>query len=192
MNLIENITKTENITETEDTAKTKNIAKGNFVANLAVKTKIFLGFIAVLLVTAVVAVFGYTSLATVGQEVEEYARDINEAETAAKIESRFFELEIYVREFAVTGNEEDFKLAQKVAAKLKTDLAAANAKFKDPAELEKLKIIGKDFGIYMKDFGKVVKLEHEFKNLIDEVLDPTSKKFAADLVPLHRDYDVLV
>ncbi len=155
--------------------------KAGFINSIKVRTKILLGFASVLVILAVVAGVGYFNLVTIGHEVELYSHEVEEAEAAASVESHFFELEIYVREFAVTSNMEDAKKAREIAKKLRAEIADASALFKDPEQVELMSVISKDFEIYVKDFEKIVTLNVEFQKLIHEVLDPLGNLFIANL-----------
>ncbi|MBT5194533.1 MAG: HAMP domain-containing protein, partial [Rhodospirillaceae bacterium] len=155
--------------------------KAGFLNSIKVKTKVFMGFAAILVVLAAVAGMGYSSLVTINHEMELYSHEIEESEAAASVESHFFELEIFVREFAATSNMEDAKKVREIAGKLRTEIADATKLFKNPEQLERLANISKDFEIYVKDFEKVVKLDVEFEKLIHEVLDPVGDLFIHNL-----------
>ena len=96
---------------------------------------------------------------------------------AASVESHFFELEIFVREFAATFNMEDAEKAREIAGKLRAEIADATELFKNPEHLERMAEISKDFEIYVTDFDKVVALDVEFEGLIHDVLDPVGDLF---------------
>ena len=155
--------------------------RASLINNIKIKTKIFTGSAIVLMILCVVAGLGYYNLATVGHEMELYSHQVEEAEAAASVESHFFEMEIFVREFAATSNIEDAKKAREIAAKLRTEIADAQKLFKDPEQVELMGEISKDFEIYTKDFEKVVKLDVEFEKLIHEVLDPVGDLFIQNL-----------
>ncbi len=159
----------------------KDTKKSSFINNIKVKTKILVGFATVLVVLGLVAAMGYTSLVTISHEVELYAHEVEESKAAASVEAHFFELEVFVREFAATSNMEDAKKAREIAAKLRAEIAKAQGLFKNPEQLEKLAEISKDFEIYVKDFEKVVELDVEFEKLIHEVLDPTGEAFVDNI-----------
>ncbi len=149
--------------------------------SIKIKTKVFMGFGAILVLFAAVAGLGYNSLVTIGHEMDEYSHEVEEAEAVASVESHFFELEIFVREFAATSNMEDVTKAREIATKLRAEITATAKLFKNPEQLEKLAEISKDFEIYVKDFEKVVVLDVEFEKLIHEVLDPAADSFIQHL-----------
>lgn len=163
----------------ESKAMLKN--KLGFLSSIKIKTKVLMGYAAVLVVLTAVAGIGYTSLMTINHEMEVYNHEVEEAEKAASVESHFFELEIYVREFAATSNMEDAKKAREIATKLRAEVVEAQELFKEPALLEKLAGISKALEIYITDFEKVVVLDVEFEKLIHEVLDPTGDAFIKNL-----------
>jgi methyl-accepting chemotaxis protein len=167
--------------EETTTSIEKNTGKSGFIRSIKVKTKILMGFAAVLTVLAVVAGLGYNSLATISHEMEIYNHDVEESEAAAAVESHFFEMEVFVRGFAGVSNKDDAKRAGEIAGKLRAEIAAARKLFKNPEQLEKLADISKQFEIYVGDFNKIVELDGEFKKLIHEVLDPTGEAFIDNL-----------
>ena len=140
-----------------------------------------MGFAVVLTLFAAVAGMGYNSLVTINHEMEEYSHEVEESEAAISVESHFFELEIFVREFAATSNMEDVEKAREIAGKLRTEIADTTKLFKNPEQLEKLAEISKAFEIYVKDFERVVVLDVEFEKLIHEVLDPVGDLFIKNL-----------
>ncbi len=91
--------------------------------SIKIKTKVFMGFGAILVLFAAVAGLGYNSLVTIGHEMDEYSHEVEEAEAVASVESHFFELEIFVREFAATSNMEDVTKAREIATKLRAEIA---------------------------------------------------------------------
>ena len=111
----------------------------------------------------------------------EYSHEIEESEAAASVESHFFELEIFVREFAATSNMEDVEKAREIVGKMRIEIAEGTKLFKNAEQLEKLAEISKDFEIYVADFEKVVVLDVEFETLIHEVLDPVGDLFIHNL-----------
>ena len=154
---------------------------GGFFANMKVMTKVLAGFGAVLVLLAAVAVTGFTSFVRTGHEVDIYADRVEEAALASKIEATFYHLQVYVREFAATGNMEDVDKAHELAEELKPLIAEALVHIEPPEQRAKVEEIQHDFEIYMKDFERVVELDVEFEKLIHEVLDPTGEKFVEDL-----------
>ena len=98
-----------------DTKVETDTKKSSFLNRVRVKTKILIGFAAVLVVLGAVATMGYTSLVTISHEVELYSHEVEASEAAASVEAHFFELEIFVREFAATSNMEDVKKAREIA-----------------------------------------------------------------------------
>ncbi len=165
----------------------KNLKVSGFISSIKVRTKILLGFATVLVILAGVAGVGYFNLVTISHEMELLNHEVEEAEATVSVESHFFELEIHVREFAATSNMEDAKKARELAKKLRAEIAAASALFKDPEQVELMAEISKDFEIYVKDFEKIVKLDAEFQKLIHEVLDPQGDLFIQNLGKLLED-----
>ncbi len=165
--------------ETKETTETR--AKSGLLNSVKVKTKVLSGFGIILLLLATVAGMGYTSLVAINHEMDLYNHEVDEAEAVAQIEAHFFELEIYVREFAATSNMEDAKKARETAIDVQAKIAAALKLFKDPDQLATMQEIKGNVELYVKDFEKVVKLDQRFEKLIHEVLDPVGDLFIHNL-----------
>ena len=162
-------------------SKSEATAIAGFFNKIKTKTKVLLGFGLILVLFAVVSGMGYNSLVTINHEMKEYSHEIAESEAAASVESQFFELEIFVREFAATSNIEDAEKAREIAGKLRAEIADATELFKNPEHLERMAEISKDFEIYVTDFDKVVALDVEFEGLIHDVLDPVGDLFIQNI-----------
>ena len=95
---------------------------GGFFSNMKVMAKVLAGFGVVLVLLAAVAVTGFTSFVRTGHEVDTYTEYVEEATLAGKIEATFYHLQVYVREFAATGNAEAANKIGEVVS-LITDIA---------------------------------------------------------------------
>ena len=162
-------------------------ARARVLSSMKVKTRISVGFLAILAVLAVVAAMGYSSLTTISHEMTVYSHQVEESEAAASVETHFFELEIFVREFVATSNMEDAKKARAIATELRAEITDAAKLFKNAEQLEKLAEMSKGLEIYAADFDKVVKLDAEFKKLIREVLDPVGDSFVQTLDKMRKE-----
>jgi len=167
--------------ETEMDATEETKTSGGLFANLKVKTKIYAGFAAVLLVLIVVSVFGYVGFVAVAHDVDQYNEKVEEGSLISHIEVEFLKLRTHAREFANTGHKEDAQAVHKIEKKLKGLLEEAKSHLTDPEHIEELNEMQGALDVYIVDFAKAEKLEHEFNDLIHSKLDPMGAKIVKDL-----------
>jgi len=153
----------------------------SFIANLKVKTKIFAGFISVLVVLIAVSAFGFIGFVSVSHDVEKYTEMAEEASLIGHIEAEFLKLRSHAREFANTGHETDAQEVHKIEKSLIPMIDEAKKHLTDPEHIQKIEEMGNALSTYIKDFAKAEKLEHEYLDLIHSKLDPMGDKIVEDL-----------
>ena len=146
--------------------------KSGFITNMKVKVKVLLGFAMVLLVLVIVSVFGYRGFITVGHQMDEYSKNVEEAFMVTKIESGFLKLRTDAREYSRTGDEKIAARVTTAAKKLKKELAKTTEIVMDPAHKAELAKIGQAVDVYLASFAKTKTLELEFKTLVRQDLEP--------------------
>lgn len=160
----------------------------NKKAGLSLRFRILAGFMAVLAVLCLVAGVGYYKVALIGHEVEELNEAIEENAIVTKIEADFLKLRSHAREYANLGHAEDAKKVEEYAKHMAPMIEDAIKHLGHVPELqEKMVDLKKYFTIYMEDFKKAEKLEHDFLELIHNKLDPEGEKIAQDLDKLIED-----
>jgi len=164
--------------------KTKSIAKSlnlGIFSSLKLKIKILLGFSAVMVILAGVSAFGYYSFTKVAHEIDAYSSNVEEASIVSEIQGQFLTLEMYAREYAVSGEHALAEKAKKVMEELNVLLARSQKQAVNPEALKTLKEIQHAATAYEKDFEKSAHLNKEFEALVNAKLHPAGIKLLEDL-----------
>ncbi len=149
--------------------------------SIQLKTRIFMGFGVILLILALVSGIGYVEFVKVGHELDSYSETVDEASDVAKIEIEFLRLQTYAREYASSGIEEDARQVHEIGEHLQGAVVEATNNQRNADKHTVLKKMGEDISIYLVDFAKAEKLQHEFRNLINDRMEPEGVKIYADL-----------
>jgi methyl-accepting chemotaxis protein len=157
---------------------------GAFFRNMKVKTKIFAGFIAVLVVLAVVSGAGYAGFVRTAHEFEAYARAVELAADAQAIESDLAKLRQRIEAFVRTGREEEAEVAIEHEHRLQEEIAAGLELVDTDEERAALTEIGTLVDELVADFDRVRELEAERVRLAEETLDVAGPRVAADFEAL--------
>ncbi len=156
--------------------------QGNFFQNLSVRIKIFSGFAATTVLMLAIFGFGYFGFVTVSHEVEAMNKATEEVAVIAHIEMEFLKLKSHAREYANLGHESDAKKVEEYSKKIEPLFEEALAHLKhEPEMLKRAKHMQHEYEVYLKDFHKAEELEHEFKALIHDKLEPAGVKIIEDL-----------
>ena len=159
------------------TATTTARAGGLFgrLANLKIKTRVLLGFICVLVLLAAVSITAFVSFTKVAGQFTSYEQRVNVVEMASEIELQIADLRRYVREFAVTGEDEQADKAHEHAKEIDAVLARAQEEIKNPERLAKVGEVAKDFASYRQGFDQIIALKHEEDQLVKDKMNPLGK-----------------
>ena len=130
---------------------------------------------------SVISGMGFNEFTKVGHELDDYSAVVADASGAAQIEAEFLRLQANAREYAVTGHEEDAILVHEIATHLIGVVDEAYKSELDPTHRASLEEMKDDVTQYLGLFGKIEKLEHEFKNLIHDRMEPEGVKIYSDL-----------
>lgn len=149
--------------------------------SLKVGTKIFLGFLAVLLLFTLVSGNAYRSFVTVGVDVNKFARAADEAEIAANTESDFLFLRAHAREFGFTGNRAEAAAVMELAVKVRKNIDYGLRTIKDPNYRAKFEALNTAFSGYMALFDKAKAVKTEHDTLVRDRLFPAGEKIVKDL-----------
>jgi methyl-accepting chemotaxis protein len=154
--------------------------------NRKIGTKIIIGFAVILALMAGLAVSSYRGFGKVGDGFETFKLRVTVVGIARDVDRDFVAFRRFVREFAVSGDEnlvpEARKRQQIVADHIKRGLAA----FKVAERIKKLEHIRDQFEQYAKDFDKLVVLKQEQNKLTKEVLDPLGLKSTTEIQELQN------
>ncbi|TCS62495.1 HAMP domain-containing methyl-accepting chemotaxis protein [Varunaivibrio sulfuroxidans] len=168
-------------------ALTERVArKGNFITNMKVKIKILAGFSTVLAVLVIISGIGYFSFTSVNKDVTAYTKNVEISTVTNEIETQFLLLHGNVREFAASADEKFAREAEGVLVKLESSIKHADQIFsgEHKVQLEKIK---KALEIYKKDFVVSEELAKEYNHLVNDILNPSAKKFIADLKEIQKE-----
>jgi methyl-accepting chemotaxis protein len=146
-----------------------------------INTKIAFGFGCVLLITAIISFMAYSAFGKVAHSFETYAMRVEGVGIARNLDREFVVLRRYVREFALSGEESNIKLAEQARSTVKEFISKGLATYKNQQRLEKMQDVSKEFEIYTKHFDKAVTLKREQSSLVKDVLDPSGAKLRTDI-----------
>jgi len=160
---------------------TTSKTSGGLLNNLKVKVKILMGFGLVLAILAGLSGFGYFAFVSVGHEVDIYAENVEEAAILNEIESTFMKVRLRANKYVADGDEKDARALEQLAEELSPLMAKAEEIISEPERKKELIELTHDVKLYVEDFLKLETLETDFKDQINDVLEPTGNKFMADL-----------
>jgi methyl-accepting chemotaxis protein len=128
---------------------------------LRFRGKIMLGFAVVLAITAVSMGFAYLGFEGVSAGVAAYRKSVSEADLARNIDRELISYRGLARYYVVTGKEDDSKAALKAEAGLKDVIAQAMKGTTNPAALDQITRLAREFGAFTKIFAEILKVKDE-------------------------------
>ena len=114
-----------------------------------------LGFAVVLAISAASMGFAYLGFEHVSAGVDAYRRSVQEADLARDIDRELISYRSLARYFVVTGKEEDGKAALAAEAGLKDAIIASMKGTTDPARLEQVAKLEREFRAFTKIFADI-------------------------------------
>ena len=158
--------------------------KASFFGQFKVGTRIYTGFLVILLLLGVVAVIGIRGFDSVDTFMVRYGTISDNAERVATINGLVAELRRNTRIFGQSGDESAATAAHEVEKKLKDLLALTQSKMLDPKRKANLEAMTGYFESYSADFEKVIDLRHSRDKLVNEGMNPVGKQLRDDLATL--------
>jgi methyl-accepting chemotaxis protein len=128
---------------------------------LRFRGKIMLGFTVVLAITAVSMGFAYLGFEGVSAGVAAYRKSVSEADLARNIDRELISYRGLARYYVVTGKEDDSKAALKAQAGLKDVIEQAMKGTTNPAALDQITRLAREFGAFTKIFAEILKVKDE-------------------------------
>jgi methyl-accepting chemotaxis protein len=128
---------------------------------LRFRGKIMLGFAVVLAITAVSMGFAYLGFEGVSAGVAAYRKSVSEADLARNIDRELISYRGLARYYVVTGKEDDSKAALKAEAGLKDVIAQAMKGTTNPAALDQITRLAREFSAFTKIFAEILKVKDE-------------------------------
>ncbi|MBT5265407.1 MAG: HAMP domain-containing protein [Rhodospirillaceae bacterium] len=152
-----------------------------WVSNIKVKTKILVGFSAIMAIFLIVSGLGYFNLVTIGNDVDQYTESVEEASTAAHIEAEFLKFQVYASKFSKDSTVDDKAAVTELEEKLHGLIEASESLNLPEDHRAKIAEIKHAVEIFEKDYGHAVELRQEFDILIRDEMEPTGVKIVEDL-----------
>ena len=120
-----------------------------------------LGFAVVLAITAVSMGFAYLGFEDVSAGVTSYRKSVSEADLARNIDRELISYRGLARYYVVTGKEDDSKAALKAEADLRGVIEQAMKGTTNPAALDQITRLAREFGAFTKIFAEILKVKNE-------------------------------
>jgi CHASE3 domain sensor protein len=128
---------------------------------LRFRAKIMLGFAVTLAISAASMGCAYLGFEHVSSGVAAYRLSVTEADISRNIDRELISYRSLARYFVVTGKEEDSKAALVAEASLKEAIIAAMKGTANPARLDQVTKLEREFRAFTKIFAEIVKLKEE-------------------------------
>lgn len=157
---------------------------GKMLKRVNLATKIGGGFGLMLLLVALLSLVSWNGLRSITGGVVGYrglARDTN---LAGSLQTEMLMMRMNVKDFIITGSEEDKAHYHDYLAKMKTFLATAKDEIQAPERAEKIALVDGEIAKYEAGFSTVVQLRHERDKLVEELntIGPMIEKSMTELL----------
>ena len=129
-----------------------------------------LGFAAVLVVSAASMGIAYLGFERVSQGVATYRNSVSEADLARNIDRELISYRGLARYYVVTGKEEDATAALAAEASLKDAIDKSMKGTTNPAGLDQITRLARDFDVFKKIFAEILKTKSESARLAQDQL----------------------
>ena len=125
------------------------------------RAKVMLGFAVVLAISAVSMGIAYLGFERVSVGVTSYRKSVSEADLARNIDRELISYRALARYYVVTGKEDDGKAALAAEASLKDAIDQSMKGTTNPAGLEQITRLAREFRIFTKIFADLLKVKSE-------------------------------
>jgi methyl-accepting chemotaxis protein len=161
----------------------------NKLPTLRFRAKIMLGFAVVLAISAASMGFAYLGFERVSLGVDSYRHSVLEADLARNIDRELISYRSLTRYFIVTNKEEDGKAALAAEAGLKEAIVASMKGTTNPARLDQVTKLEREFRAFTKIFADIVKVKEESAGLVQNQLMRSSNalRYKLDDLPNNTD-----
>lgn len=156
-------------------------------SNLPVKMKLYCSFGTLVAILGVASIMSLTTLSSINADIEIYSHNVEEASLASEIEMDFAELEKNVMDFVNVATNEPLQKAREAKIVLLAAISHAKEVITEPELLAKVHDIEEQAELYLKDFEKLIVLEHEVHGKINDELLPEGKQITHDLDELMEE-----
>jgi methyl-accepting chemotaxis protein len=159
---------------------------GRLFSDRKIGTKIAIGFTLVLAITTTISATAYLNFGKVNAAFEAYEQRVAVVGVVRDIDREFVALRKDVREYALSGSEDNVASAEKNRATLSTLIAKAVGQIKNPERLAKVKELSENATLYGKQLERLVALRRELDKMTKDVMDPAGLKLRVDFEELQR------
>ena len=125
------------------------------------RAKVMLGFAVVLAISAVSMGIAYLGFEHVSVGVASYRKSVSEADLARNIDRELISYRALARYYVVTGKEDDGKAALSAEASLKDAIDQSMKGTTNPAGLEQITRLAREFRTFTKIFADILKVKSE-------------------------------
>ena len=125
------------------------------------RAKVMLGFAVVLAISAVSMGIAYFGFERVSVGVTSYRKSVSEADLARNIDRELISYRALARYYVVTGKEDDGKAALAAEASLKDAIDQSMKGTTNPAGLEQITRLAREFRTFTKIFADILKVKSE-------------------------------
>mgnify|MGYP000199713881 FL=1 len=155
-----------------------------FFTNRRINTKIMIGFAVVLALLAGLSVLSYRGLVKVADGFGAFNQRVKVVSIVRDVDYGFLGYRRFVREFALSGDENLIAEARKRQEALAKGIKLGLDEIKNPERRARMADINSQFQQYTGSFDKLVMLKQEQNKLTREALDPIGAKSLAMLEEL--------
>jgi methyl-accepting chemotaxis protein len=138
---------------------------------MRVGQRIVLGFSLVLILAAVVAVVSYTSINTASERFMDYREMAMDTNLSGRLQANMLMVRMNVKDFILTGSEEDLKQYQTYVDKTQEFTKEAQKEIQKPERAKKIRQTAEALKIYETTFSKVVELVRERQKIVKDSLN---------------------
>src|ERR1700730_4546954 len=128
---------------------------------LRFRGKIMLGFAVVLAISAASMGIAYLGFERVSDGVALYRKSVSEADRARNIDRELISYRALARYYVVTGTEDDAKAALAAEASLKDAIDQSMKGTTNPARLDQITRLAREFRAFTKIFADILKVKAE-------------------------------
>jgi methyl-accepting chemotaxis protein len=128
---------------------------------LRFRGKIMLGFAVVLAISAASMGIAYLGFERVSDGVALYRKSVSEADLARNIDRELISYRALARYYVVTGTEDDAKAALAAEASLKDAIDQSMKGTTNPARLDQITRLAREFRAFTKIFADILKVKNE-------------------------------
>ncbi|MCC8963392.1 HAMP domain-containing protein [Bradyrhizobium sp. Pear76] len=156
---------------------------------LRFQAKIMLGFAVTLALSAATMGFAYMGFERVSAGVGSYRQSVAEADLARNIDREMISYRSLARYYVATGKEDDAKAALAAEASLKDAIVASMKGTTNPARLEQVTKLEREFRAFTKIFAEIVRIKDDSAQIAQNKLtrSATAMRYKLDDLPSNAD-----